>query len=115
MNLKIVRGLSWILVLVIIGFGMFMLFQGYWPAAIYFLVITGIAIWFFRYDYKEYRKIREFEFLILLIVVFHIIGISFLYEIVPGSDKFLHIFASAVIGFFTFGLLKEKYRKKGVI
>src|SRR3989344_3670269 len=69
MGLKIVRILSWILVALIVILSIILLFPVYWPITVYFLIVSLISIWFFKYDYNKHKDIALFEFFVLLISI----------------------------------------------
>src|SRR3989344_7838467 len=112
MGLKIVRILSWILVALIVILSIILLFPVYWPITVYFLIVSLISIWFFKYDYNKHKDIALFEFFVLLIVLFHIVGVKWIYSAFPITNYLLHFLVGVILGIFTVSTLKKRNKMR---
>src|SRR3989338_10228669 len=108
MNLKTVRILSWILVALIVILSIVLFFPTYWPITVYFLIVSLIFIWFFKYDYNKHKKLTIFEFFVLLILLFHMIGIQWIYSAFPITNYLLHFLVGVIFGVFIFSTIKKR-------
>jgi|SRR3989344_55226 len=112
MNLKTVRILSWILVALIVILSIVLFFPTYWPITVYFLTVSLISIWFFKYDYYKHKDIVLFEFFVLLIVLFHIVGVKWIYSTFPITNYLLHFLVGVILGIFVLSTLKKRSKMR---